>query len=95
MAFIHIARSKGFSIEDARRVADKVGPREAIDGLLVEAAGSDSDGLYHVTAWQSRAHKDRYEAEQLLPVFQALGIAPDVAASTQFTEYEAGDLYIR
>jgi len=94
MAFIHIARSQGFSIEDARRVPDKVGPREAIAGLLVEAAGGGNN-LYHVTVWQSRAHAERYEAEQLLPVFQALGIAPDVAANTEFTTYDADELYIR
>jgi hypothetical protein len=48
-----------------------------------------------VTVWQSRAAKDRFEAEQLLPAFQALGMAADVLASTEFTEYEAGELYIR
>jgi hypothetical protein len=30
----------------------------------------DGDVLRHVTVWESRAHKDRYEAEQLLPVFE-------------------------
>jgi hypothetical protein len=41
------------------------------------------------------ADKDRYEAEGLLPVFQAVGLAADVAASTEFTACEAGELYIR
>lgn len=48
-----------------------------------------------VTAPRMPAHKDRYEAEQLLPVFQSLGMAADVAGSTEFTECEANDLYIR
>jgi hypothetical protein len=48
-----------------------------------------------VSVWQSKAHKDRYEAERLTPVFQSLGLAADVAASTEFTEYEADDLYMR
>ena len=95
MAFIHIAKSKGFGVEDAQRVQDKVGPAETIDGLLVQAVGGDGDTLVHVTVWQSKAHKDRYEAERLLPVFQAVGLATDVAASTEFTECEAGELYIR
>ena len=37
------------------------------------------------------AHKDRYEAEQFLPVFQALG----VAANTEFTTCDADELYVR
>ena len=48
-----------------------------------------------MTVWQSKAHKDRYEAERLLPVFQAVGLAADAAASTEFTECDAGELYIR
>jgi len=95
MAFIHIAKSKGFGVEDAQRVQDKVGPAETIDGLLVQAIGDAGDTLVHVTVWQSKAHKDRYEAERLLPVFQAAGLAADVAASTEFTECDAAELYRR
>src|ERR1035437_8155901 len=95
MAYIHIAASRGFTVEDSRRVEDKVGPRQAIDGLLGEAVGGDGDRLQHVTIWQSKAHADRYEAQQLLPAFQALGMAADVAASTEFTTCDADELYIR
>lgn len=48
-----------------------------------------------MTVWQSQAHKDRWQAEQLFPAFQASGIAQDVAANTEFTEYEADEPYIR
>src|SRR3984893_19221495 len=72
MAYIHIAVSKGFAADDVRRVEEKVGLRAAIDGLIVEAWGLDGDRLRHVTVWESKAHKDRYEAEQLLPAVQAL-----------------------
>jgi len=47
-----------------------------------------------MTVWASKAHKDRFEAEQLFPAFQAAGIVADVAASTEFTEYETGELYV-
>jgi len=47
-----------------------------------------------VTVWQSRAHQERWGAEQLFPAFQALGLA-DVPANSEFTEYETGELYIR
>ena len=58
------------------------------------AAGSDESGLHVVTVWESKAQKDRFEAEQLFPAFQAAGIVADVAASTEFTEYETGELYV-
>lgn len=95
MAFIHIATSHGFTVDDVRRVTDKVGPRDSIDGLLVEAVTSKGDTVRHVTVWESRAHKDRYEAERLLPAFQALGLAADVVANTEFVMGDADDLFIR
>jgi hypothetical protein len=45
--------------------------------------------------WESQAHKDRYEAQQLLPVFETLGMASDVAANTQFATCDAAGLYVR
>jgi hypothetical protein len=57
--------------------------------LLVQAAGSDENGLHVVSVWQSKAHADRYEAEQLFPAFQALGIASDIMENTVFTIYDA------
>jgi hypothetical protein len=47
-----------------------------------------------VTVWQSKAHKDRFEAEQLFPAFQALGMT-DVGTDTKMTEYDADELYVR
>ena len=48
-----------------------------------------------MSVWQSRAHMERWQAEQLFPAFQAAGMAAGVPANTEFTEYEAGELYIR
>ncbi len=95
MAYIHIASSKGFTIENFRTVSAKHNPPQDIDGLLAWAAGSDEIGLHVVSVWQSRAHMERWQAEQLFPAFQAAGMAADVPANTEFTEYEAGELYIR
>jgi hypothetical protein len=95
MAFIHIALSEGPTADDVRQVEEKVGPRAAIEGLMVEAWGIDGDRLRHVTVWESEAHKDRYEAEQLLPAFQALGMAQQVAAKTEFVTCQAAGLFIR
>jgi heme-degrading monooxygenase HmoA len=48
-----------------------------------------------VTVWQSRAHQERWAAEELFPVFQEFGMAEDVLANSEFTEYETGELYVR
>ena len=95
MTFIHIATSPGVTIEMAQAVEQKVGPREAIEGLLIETYGTDGDVLRHVSIWESQAHKDRYEAQQLLPVFESLGMASDVAANTRFATCDAAGLYVR
>ena len=95
MAFVHIAKSKGRTIEDFRTVSAKHNPPQDIDGLLAWAAGSDENGLHVVTMWQSRAHLERWQAEQLFPAFQAVGMAADVPANSEFTEYETGELYVR
>ena len=95
MAYIHVATSRGFTVDDVRMIEEKVGDRSAIDGLVVESYGQDGDVMRVVTIWESKAHKDRYEAELLLPAFQAAGIAAAVGANTEFAECEAATLYKR
>jgi len=94
MAHIHIAATPGVTIDGFRAVAAKHNPPQDIDGLLAWAAGTDSSGLHVVTVWQSKAHQDRWAAEQLFPAFQSLGLT-DVASNMEFTEYNADELYIR
>jgi len=95
MAYVHITKSKGRGIEDFRAVSAKHSPPQDIDGLLARAVGSDEDGLHVVTVWQSKAHMDRWAAEQLFPAFQELGMTEDRMANNEFTTYETGELYIR
>jgi len=94
MAHIHIAATRGHAIDDFRAVTAKHNPPQDIDGLLAWAAGADEDGLHVVTVWQSKAHQERWAAEQLFPAFQALGMT-DVVPNSKFTEYDADELYIR
>jgi hypothetical protein len=94
MAYVHIAATRGKTIEDFRTVSAKHNPWQDIDGLLAMAAGSDESGLHVVTVWESKAQKDRFEAEQLFPAFQTAGIAADVVASSEFTEYETDELHV-
>lgn len=94
MAHIHIAATPGATIEGFRAVAAKHNAPQDIDGLLAWAAGADSSGLHVVTVWESKAHQDRWFAEQLFPAFQALGMT-DVTSNTEFTEYDADEFYVR
>ena len=94
MAYIHFAKSKGQSIESFRMVSARHNPPQEIDGLLAWAAGTDENGLNVVTIWQSKAHQDRWSAEQLFPAFQSLGMT-DVASNMEFTECDVDELYIR
>ena len=97
MTYILIVDNRGAigALEQARKVEEKVGPRQDIEGLLVEAVSSDANGLHHVYLWESKAHRDRYEAEKLLPVFQAMGMTQEVTQDVHFTEYEADHVFIR
>ena len=94
MAHIHIAATPGVTIDGFRAVAAKHSPPQDIDGLLAWAVGTDEDGLNVVTVWESKAHQERWAAEQLLPAFQELGLA-GIVANSEFTEYDADELYIR
>jgi heme-degrading monooxygenase HmoA len=94
MAYVHIAAARGMTIDNFRQVAEKLDPPANIAGVLVQAAGSDENGLHVVTVWESKAHLDRYEAEQLFPAFQAVGIASEVAANTAFTIFNADEIYV-
>lgn len=94
MAFVSLWTSmQGLTVEDFRKVSAAHHLPQDIDGLLAWAAGTDENGLNVVTVWQSRAHQERYAAEQLFPAFQETGISPP--ANTVNTEYETGELYLR
>ena len=94
MTHIHITAAPGQTIDGFRAVSAKHNPPQDIDGLLAWAAGTDDNGLHVVTVWQSKAHQDRWTAEQLFPAFQSLGLA-EAVANMEITEYDADELYIR
>ena len=95
MTYVHVSTTRGRTIDDFRAVTAKHNPPQDIDGLLAWAAGSDEDGLHVVSVWESKAHANRFEAEQLFPAFQALGLMSVAADDMDFSTYETGELYIR
>jgi heme-degrading monooxygenase HmoA len=94
MTHIHFSKSKGQTIENFRMVSAKHNPPQDIDGLLAWAAGTDENGLNVVSVWESKAHLERWAAEQLFPAFAELGLS-GVPAGSEFTEYDAEEFYIR
>ena len=94
MTHVHFARTKGQTIETFRMVSARHNAPQDIEGLLALAAGEDENGLSVVSIWASKAHQERWAAEQLFPAFQALGLS-GVPGDTEMTEYEAGELYLR
>jgi hypothetical protein len=95
MAHIHVAATPGVTIEGFRAVSAKHSPPQDIDGLLAWAAGTDENDLNVVTVWQSKAHQERFAAEQLFPIFQEFGMAERMMANSEFTEYGTGEFYVR
>jgi heme-degrading monooxygenase HmoA len=95
MAYIHIAASRGATIDDFRATAAKHNPPQDIDGLLAWAVGTDADGLHVVTVWESQAHAERWQAEQLFPAFQSLGVMSNVMDNTDFVTYDTDEFFLR
>ena len=92
MTYVHITAAPGLTVGDFSKVNAKTNPPQDIDGLISWAAGTDASGLHVVAVWESQAHADRYAAEQLFPVFQEFGLAPDMM---DMTTYDADEFYLR
>ena len=92
MTYVHITAAPGLTVGDFSKVNAKTNPPQDIDGLISWAAGTDASGLHVVAVWESQAHADRYAAEQLFPVFQEFGLAPDMM---EMTTYDADEFYLR
>ena len=96
MAFISLYTSmQGLTIEDFRTVSAKHNPPQDIDGLLVWTAGTDENGLHVVTIWESRAHAERFQAEQLFPAFQATGMMTAVVDNSTQVTFDTDEIYVR
>jgi hypothetical protein len=69
----------------------KVGPLvdASPEGLIALYAGPGGDGLSVTAIWESKAHSDRFTAEQLLPALRQ--VAPNAGPPTTMIEFEAFD----
>jgi hypothetical protein len=92
MTYVHITAAPGYTVDDFNKANAKTSPRQDLDGLITWAAGTDARGLQVVAVWESKAHADRYAAEQLFPAFQDSGVSPDMM---EMTDYDADEFYLR
>ena len=80
MPYAHVSLAPNSTLEDYRAVDAELGDTEP-DGLLLSITGADSDGLYVIDLWATKAHADRFAAEHLLPAFTRTGKGPDANAT--------------
>lgn len=92
MTYVHITSAPGWTVDDFTKINAKTSPPQDLDGLITWAAGAGASGLQVVAVWESKAHAERYAAEQLFPAFQEFGLAPDMM---QTTDYDADEFYLR
>jgi hypothetical protein len=92
MTYVHITAAPGYTVEDFNKVNAKTSPPQELSGLITWAAGTDARGLQVVAVWESKAHADRYAAEQLFPAFKEAGVAP---GKMEMTDYDADEFYLR
>ena len=85
----------GKTIDFFRSMSSKTARPAATDGLIAMTAGAYESGVHVLCIWESKAHLDRFEAEQLFPAFQAAGVASDIMETTTCTTFAADDFYIR
>ena len=73
MAYVHLSKSRGISLDQYGKVLDELGS-DPITGQLLHIVGESDDALYIVDVWQSKGHADRFASERLFPAFARAGV---------------------
>ncbi|HVN50205.1 MAG TPA: hypothetical protein VMT43_02170 [Acidimicrobiales bacterium] len=89
MAYVHVTFTKGQTLERYQQISDLVGELGPEQGNLAHLVGADDQGLHVVDIWESKAHADRFAAEQLFPAFAAAGMTPAEMGNTEIRDFEA------
>lgn len=76
MAYVHISKSRGTSLDQYGKVLDELGS-DPVTGQLLHIVGESGDTLYIVDVWQSKGHADRFASERLFPAFARAGVRPE------------------
>ena len=93
MQWITVATPPLGSIEQFDKVVAQVDGAPA--GLRARYAGTSGGKIRVVTLWESKAHADRFTAEQLVPTLQRLGVTADQRARRSVLEIDLEDVPAR
>jgi hypothetical protein len=94
MSYAMVSQSQGVGIEWHHALERELGA-EPVDGLVATYAGTGPDGLCVISVWESKAHADRFTAEQLVPTLQRLGVTADQRARRSVLEIDLEDVPAR
>ncbi len=89
MPYVHISRTPARSLIDFRAIRDEAGADRAPGHIAMVAGEADGD-LHIVDVWESKAHADRFAAEQLFPAFHRTGRGP--GADATYIEFETDEV---
>jgi len=86
MPYTHISHVLGHSLSDYQAVAEVLGPHSP-EGRLALIVGETDGTLHIIDVWDTKAHSDRFAAEQLMRAFRQAGITP--GPEEAFIEFDA------
>lgn len=92
MPYVHISRVPGRDLADFRVIQEELA-RHVPPGQIAMVAGEADGELHIVDVWESKAHADRFAAEQLFPAFQRSGRGPGTDAS--YIAFDADEIVLR
>lgn len=90
MSYAMVSQSPGVGVEWHHALQRELGD-EPVDGHIATYAGTGPDGMCVISVWESKAHADRFAAEQLFPTLRRLGVGPDQLASRSVLEIDIED----
>jgi hypothetical protein len=90
MTYVMTINNQG-DADTYRKIVDRVSHHA--DGLIARYAGMNDNGLAVTTVWESKAHSDRFAAEQLLPAVRDIVGEPNGNATV--IDFEAFDVDLR
>ncbi|ADB31122.1 hypothetical protein Kfla_2032 [Kribbella flavida DSM 17836] len=92
MQWIAVATPPFASIEKFDQVLARMGTEP--EGLEARYVGTSNDGLRVITLWESKAHADKFFAEQLGPALAKV-LGPEPAGAPQVVGIEVERSYQR
>ena len=92
VTFLHVVRLRGIDAAGFAELDKRIGPEPA-EGLIFHVNGPLDDGWATVGFWTSKAARDRFVQERIMPAMAGLGEPPaieDLELHNSLTEAAVG-----